>query len=164
MLWPGEKSGAFNAPPPSNSRVKINPSKTEFILLRSRRQNVDMDLSINFGDDVISPSHSVKVLGVVIDSYLSWEDHVSSIVRRCYCVLVGLARARQKLPKCTKRLLVEALVFPHLQYCITVWANCNSSQKKAHPKSHKLWCSHCCWSQPSRSCHAFTSRTGVVQC
>ena len=51
-------------------------------------------------------------------------------MRRCYCVLLGLAKARQKLPTCTKRLLVEALVFPHLQYCITVWGNCSSVQKR----------------------------------
>ena len=98
--------------------------------MRSRRQNLDTDLSVHFGNDSISPSHSVKVLGVVIDSHLTWEAHVSSIVRRCYCVLVGLARMRHRLPKCTRRMLVEALVFPHLRYCVTVWGSCSACQRK----------------------------------
>ena len=82
-----------------------------------------------FGDDVISPSASVKVLGVTLDSYLSWDQHVGIIVRRCNCILIGLARLRHKIPKCTSKLLVQALVFPHIRYCLTVWGNCSASLK-----------------------------------
>jgi len=74
----------------TQNRLKINPAKTEMIVLRSRRQNVNADFSVHFGDDEIYPSQSVKVLGVVIDPHLSWNCHVSSVVQRCYCVLVGL--------------------------------------------------------------------------
>ena len=70
----------------------MNPAKTEMIVLQSRRQKVEDDLSIFFGTDEISPSHSVKVLVVTIDAHLLWEDHITSVVRQCYGVLVGLAR------------------------------------------------------------------------
>ena len=46
-------------------------------------------------------------MGVVIDMCLTWEKHVGQIVKRCYAVLVGLARMRHRLPRATKRLLVE---------------------------------------------------------
>ena len=111
------------------NRLKINPAKTEMVTLRSRHLHVE-NFSVYFGDDKISPSDSVRVLGVTIDSHLTWVDHISSIVRRCYCVLVGLARMRHKLPKCTRRLLVEALVFPHLRYCMNVWGSCTANQKQ----------------------------------
>ena len=100
------------------------------LLLQSSRQKVGSEFFVHFGKDKISPSHSVKVLGVVIDSHLTWKDHVSLIVRRCYCLLVALARIRCKLPKCTRRLLVEALVFPHLRYCICVWGSCTATERK----------------------------------
>ena len=119
----------------TQNRLKINPAKTELLILTSRRQKQNVNFSVQFGSDKISPSHSVKVLGVVIDSHLSWEAHVTAVVRRCYCVLVGLARMRHKLPKCTRRLLVEALVFPHLRYCLTVWGNCTAAQKKRIQKT-----------------------------
>ena len=54
----------------TQNRLKINPSKTEFLILRSRRQKIDSDLSLAFGDYISSPSRTVKVLGVVIDSHL----------------------------------------------------------------------------------------------
>ena len=42
---------------------------------------------------------------------------------------------RQKLPKCTRRLLVEALVFSHMLYCLTVWGSCTAGQKQRIQKA-----------------------------
>ena len=114
----------------SQNRLKINPSKTEMVILKSRRQNSDTNFSVQFGGDLVSPSSSVKVLGVVIDSHLTWEKHVSQVVQRCYAVLVGLARMRHRLPEDTKRMLVEALVLPHVRYCICVWGSCTARNKR----------------------------------
>ena len=66
----------------------------------------------------------------MIDSELSWEKHVSHVTRQCFFVLVGLSKIRRKIPRETKKLLVEALVFPYLQYCLTAWAGCNVTQRK----------------------------------
>ena len=104
-------------------------------MIKSQRQKADTGITVQFGNDEIKPSDSVKVLGVIIDSHLTWEKHVSSIVQRCYCVLVGLARMRNRLPKCTRRLLIEALVFPHVRYCMTVWGSCTATQKKRVQKA-----------------------------
>ena len=119
----------------TQNRLKINPTKTEMIILKSRRQNSNSDLSIHFGNDEISPKQSVKVLGVVIDEHLSWNYPISLVVQRCYCVLVSLARIRHKLPKCVRQMLVESLVFPHIRYCITVWGNCTATQKQRVQKA-----------------------------
>ena len=54
---------------------------------------------------------------------------MSQVIRRCYSVLIGLSKLRHKLPYETKKLLVEALVFPHINYCCTVWGGCTASQK-----------------------------------
>jgi len=118
----------------NQNRLKINPSKTEMIILKSSRLKSD-DFCVHFGNDQISPSSGVKVLGVTIDPHLAWDKHVTSVVQRCYMVLVGLARMRHRLPKETKRLLIEALVFPHVRYCISVWGNCTATQKQRIQKA-----------------------------
>ena len=50
-------------------------------------------------------------------------------------ILVGLARMRHRVPKDTKRLLIEALVFPHVRYCISVWGSCTAEQRKRVQKA-----------------------------
>ena len=41
----------------------------------------------------------------------------------------GYLWIRSQLPKCTRQLLVESLVFPHIRYCLTVWRSCSASLK-----------------------------------
>ena len=119
----------------SQNSLKINPSKTEMIILKSRRQNSNTDFSVRLGGDEIYPTSCVKVLGVVIDQHLTWEKHISTVVQRCYMILVGLARMRHRVPKDTKRLLIEALVFPNVRYCISVWGSCTAEQRKRVQKA-----------------------------
>ena len=55
------------------NKLKINDSKTEFIIFLSPlvKQNLS-DLSIGVGDSQVFPSSKVRDLGVVIDQYLTF--------------------------------------------------------------------------------------------
>lgn len=113
----------------NKNRLKINPNKTELIMIKSQRRTIQTDFSLLFGGQVIQPSAHVKILGIFVDSSLSWEKQVSHVTRRCYSILIGLSKLRHKIPKITKQLIIQALVFPHIQYCLTVWGSCNATQK-----------------------------------
>ena len=106
--------------------LKINPNKTELLVIKSQKKRCDPHLTIRFGDSIIKPSSSAKILGIYVDSALTWEKQVSQVVRRCFHVLVGLSKLRHKIPSVTKKLLIEALVFPYLTYCCTVWGGCST--------------------------------------
>ena len=75
----------------TQNRLKLNPSKTELLLVKSKQKRRD-PLTIKFGDTEINPSPYIKILGVYIDSVLSWDKQVSQVTRRCFCVLVGLSK------------------------------------------------------------------------
>ena len=105
------------------NRLKVNPSKTELLIVKPKKKKCT-SFSIRFGDADLNPSPSAKILGLFVDSELSWEKQVSQVVRRCFFVLVGLSKIRHRLPFETKKLLIVALVFPHLHYCLTVWGSC----------------------------------------
>ena len=53
---------------------------------------------------------------------------MSLVTRRCFCVLVGLSKLRRRIPFETKKLLFQALVFPHIHYRVTVWGGCSATQ------------------------------------
>ena len=110
--------------------LKISPFKTECVLLSSRKRKVSSDFQVQFGDTKLRPSSSAKILGFILDSNLTFEKHISAVVQRCYAILSGLAKFSRQLPKEVKKLLIEALVFPHIMYCATVWAGCNTTQRK----------------------------------
>ena len=112
----------------TQNSLKINPSKTEMMMVKSQRLRTEPNFHIDFGNSKISPVHSVKVLGVTVDDTLAWDKHISCILRRCYSVLIGLSRIRRRVPRETRKLLIEALVFPQMTYCISVWGGCTVTQ------------------------------------
>ena len=109
--------------------LKINPTKTDLVLIKSKRRQLNHDFAINFDETQIRPSPAVKVLGVTVDSNLTFEAQISSVIRRCYATMGGLAKLARSLPEEVKKMIIEALVFPHLSYCITVWAGITAKQK-----------------------------------
>ena len=114
----------------TQNRLKINPTKTELLVIRPPGQARTDDLTIRFGTTRMHPSPHATILGVTVDSGLSWEKQVSRVTRRCYSILIGLSKLRHKIPLDTKKLMVESLVFPHIHYCLTAWAGCNLTQRK----------------------------------
>ena len=109
--------------------LKINPTKTECVLLSSRQRKLGANFKVQFNDVVLRPSPSAKILGFILDSNLTFEKHISVVVQHCYATLSGLAKFSRRLPKQVKKLIVEALVFPHIVYCATSWAGCNATQR-----------------------------------
>ena len=71
------------------NQLKINYSKTEFIIFRSPRlkQNLS-DLSISVVDTQVYPSSKVRDLGVVFDQYLTFHDYISGICKSTHFTCV----------------------------------------------------------------------------
>ena len=91
--------------------LKINPIKTKFLLHKTRGRRT-RDITIKFGEHTLKATPKAKVLGVVLDPALTWEDHVTMTVQRCNHVLVGLGRLRNRLPRELRKFMVEMLCFP----------------------------------------------------
>ena len=106
----------------SLNSLKMNADKTCFTLLGTKNSvEKASDLVLQVNDVDIRPTKHVKVLGVLLDQTLSWEPHISSIVRRSNAILVSLFKIRHHLSPDILKILVQAHVFPHLQYCSSVW-------------------------------------------
>ena len=105
----------------SNS-LKMNPSKTTLILVGTP-QNLKKTSSfrINIAGHILTPSQSVKLLGVTLDRSLSWDEHICSVVKKCYSILVCLYKIRHHLTPEARKLLIQSHVFPHILYCLSVW-------------------------------------------
>ena len=78
---------------------------------------------------MIRPSATSKILGVIVDSGLTFESHVTAVIRRCYATLGGLSRSARGLPREVKLMSVEMLIFPHIRYCMSVWSGCGVVQR-----------------------------------
>ena len=69
--------------------------KTEVLIITTQAQiRKDPVSRINIGQEAIVPAPSAKNLGVVLDSLLKMEDHVSGICRTAYYHIHNIYRIR----------------------------------------------------------------------
>ena len=113
----------------THNSLKINPTKTDLMIVRPRQRRSPLQFSVRFGDTDVKPSPTAKILGVVVDDGLNFDAHVTTVVKRCYATLGGLAKFSYRLPEQVKKMIVETLIFPHLSYCLSAWSGCNKLQR-----------------------------------
>lgn len=114
------------------NRLLVNATKTEFIIIASnyRLKQLLCDPQIVINQEIIKRVSKAKLLGVLIDEKLSWEDHINDKV--IPKVLKGLRMLRNVRTLLTIPQLVslyQALVMPHFDYCSILWGNCGSTLK-----------------------------------
>ena len=109
--------------------MKVNHAKTQLIVHGTKRnlQNVQ-PVRIKFGSSVIRESRTVKTLGLVMNRYLTFEDHISQVVAKCTGVLISLSHAKHVLPSWNVAHVVNALVVSSVRYCIPVYGTCSKTQ------------------------------------
>ena len=101
------------------SKLKLNPSKTEFLLIGTklkREQILNIFPCLILVEDT-NPSASVKNLGVVFDSSLNFRKHISQTCKACFYYIRDLRRIRKSLSLDLAKQIAVALVSSKLDYC-----------------------------------------------
>ncbi len=97
-----------------HNKLKMNDSKTEFIIIGSQQIKFD---TIKVGDAVVKAVDSVKDLGAYLDSTLSMEAHISAKCAAASRQLFSIRRIRRFLTQEATETLIHAFIFCHLDYC-----------------------------------------------
>ena len=95
--------------------LKLNDSKTEFIIFHSKHQKLSFDdCRLRIGDDLIKPTQSARNLGIMMDSTFEMHQQIASITRSCYAQLRGISKIRAYLTEEATKMLINALVTSRL--------------------------------------------------
>ena len=105
-----------------SNRLQLNTSKTEILWCSSaRRQHQIPAVPVMVGPDAVMPSHSVRDLGIYLDSDVSMRTHVAKTVSSCFAVLRQIRSICRSLTRPVLVSLVVTLVLTRLDYgCATL--------------------------------------------
>ena len=100
-------------------KLKLNPEKTEFIIIgdRQARESLINKFPTQLLGNSISPTDTVKNLGVIFDSGNTFSNHITNMCRACYYHLKDLRRIRKFLSVETAALLANSMISSRLDYC-----------------------------------------------
>ena len=115
----------------------INPDKTKLLLLGTPQMlaRVPKGFGVTILSKEILPSCSAKDLGVIVDSHLSFDEHVIEVVSKCIGSLCQINRVKHLFDRSTLITIINSLVFSKLFYCSSMWA---STTKKNIRKLQKI--------------------------
>ena len=97
----------------------------------------DYKLCLEIDEMVITTVRQVKLLGVIIDSKLEFDDHVKFLCLKANRNVNVLSRAAKVIdsPKC--KLLYNSFVMPNFRYCPLIWMFCGRAANKEINRLHK---------------------------
>ena len=110
--------------------LNVNEQKTQCIFIGSRQllSQIPENIRINFEGTDITPSQKVKHLGVYIDQYLLFDDHISHISQKVNGILIALNRIKNRLDKTSRINIVQSLSISIVNYCLRVWGMTTKEQ------------------------------------
>ena len=108
----------------------LNPEKTKLMIYRSRQMLAKLpEFRISLLGKDLTPSKSVKDLGVTFDPVLSFDDHILSTVSSCNSTLCQINRAKHAFSKSLLITVINCLVFSKLYYCSSLWSSTSCINK-----------------------------------
>ena len=113
------------------SKLKLNPDKTEFILIgtKAQRDNFKKYFPTKLLDQDVTSTDSARNLGVEFDKYFNFKKHrprpppISKVFRSCYYHIRDLRRLRRCLPAAVTKTIATSLVSSKLDYCNSILSN-----------------------------------------
>ena len=97
------------------NEMKSNEDKCKLIILNREGDK------IKIGEENITGTKSVKLLGVTIDNKLNFDEHVHKICKKASQKLHALARISKYLDKNKLRVIMKTFIESQFNYCPTTW-------------------------------------------
>ena len=123
-----------------SNKMAVNTSKTKYIIFRTQGKPIDdTNLKVVFNSNEIGTQNdptkifnierisnsgatkSFKLLGVLLDEYLSFDAHINHICNKVSKSLYIINRVKNFLPAKTLVTLYFALIHSHLSYCSSIY-------------------------------------------
>lgn len=104
--------------------LKLNSEKTK-IMHFSPRGVINVD-TLSMYNREIECVKTFTYLGLILDSNLTWENHIHGIIAKIRPLIGILYRTRKILPKKIRRTLYHAMIHSHLRYMIEIWGSASS--------------------------------------
>jgi len=127
-----------------SNKMAINTSKTKFIVFRTRGKRIDAaDCNLVFNNNEIGKPENpnlvypidrvhydgeektFKLLGVLFDEYLSFDDHISNLCGKISKSLYCMNRVKNFITHDALKMLYFSMVHSHLSYCINIYGSAN---------------------------------------
>ena len=122
------------------NHMVLNPGKCHYIVIGDD----DPSHKIILNNNEIASSNEEKLLGILLDSKLNFDSHITSLCKKARQKLSALARINHYLTPDQKLLLLNSVVKSQCSYCPHIWMfnsrYLNNALNSFHERALRLIC------------------------
>ena len=107
----------------SSNKLTLNILKTDFMVIGSRQRIATLagNISLSVNGLTLQQVESTKCLGLTIDQFLTWRNHLQSVRQKVGCGIRILKRIRPFVGLEHLINVYRSIVEPYFTYCCIVW-------------------------------------------
>jgi len=102
------------------NKLSLNVAKTKYIVFQTRNKYIP-DMQLYIDGQRLEQVDSFDFLGISIDKYLTWNDHIHKTQKKIAKTLGIMNRIKSFLPSETLLTIYNSLISSHLLYGILLW-------------------------------------------
>ena len=107
------------------NKLTLSIPKCSYIIFRGRKKDLPIDLPVlRLNGIAIEKVECVRYIGVMLDSFLSYKQHVDSICTKLSRLFGVFTHLRHKIPQTYARQIYYSTIFPHVNYCLEIYGSC----------------------------------------
>lgn len=106
--------------------LQLNAEKSSAIIIYRKDLDTAYFPNVMLEDIVIPYSKSVRNLGIIFNTSLSWSNHINSVICRIYAALRRISLSAAFTPLNTRIMLIKALIIPLISYGCEVFCKLDS--------------------------------------
>jgi hypothetical protein len=120
------------------NRLSLNVDKTHVMIFGKKNITSLPPIDIKINGKSLTILEKTKFLGVILDTGLTWKDHINYMTKKLSKSIGILSIARKTLSQKTLIQLYHAFISPYLNYCVLIWGNAPASSLWPILKLQKL--------------------------
>jgi hypothetical protein len=108
------------------NRLSLNVSKTEFVIFRPPRTNLEKRVVLKLNGVKLFESSKIKYLGIILDNKLTWKHHIHELSKKLNRAVGMVYKVRDNCTNTVLRSIYFSLFHSHITYGIPVWGKCKT--------------------------------------
>ena len=113
-----------------NNSMKNNIGKTEVIFFNTK-QKINIKVIDEGMPVTIESKHSIKILGVILDSNLNWTKQINTVKKKAFNVTRNIHRINNLLHQKQRVKLYNAIISPQFSYADIIWGGCTQKDSRS---------------------------------
>ena len=115
------------------NKLSLNVTITQNILIGGRKKLKDIknsdpqNLQTVIDQEPVSNIKRFRYLGIEVDQLLSWEEHISALIKKISSGIGMLRHGKRHVTLTTVQSMYKSIIEPQFRFCCSVWGVCSAT-------------------------------------